>query len=127
MGLTLYGIRNCDTVKRARTWLQARGMTHDFHDYKIAGLDARTLQEWIEEVGWEPLLNRQGTTFRKLPEAQRLGLDGQRALQLMLAQPSIVRRPVLRGAGPILVGFDPAAWEERLSPDPRPDGEPSGR
>ncbi len=78
--VVIYGIKNCDTMKKARAWLDGRSIAYAFHDYKIAGLDARTLQEWIEEVGWEPLLNRQGTTFRKLPEAQRLDAFGYKAV-----------------------------------------------
>lgn len=116
MTLVLHGIRNCDTVKRARAWLQSRGIAHDFHDYKVAGIDAATLQRWIDEVGWERLVNRSGTTFRKLAEAQRANLDEARALQLMLSQPSLIRRPVLEGAEALLVGFDEDRWAARLAP-----------
>lgn len=106
---TLYGIRNCDTVKRARGWLDANGVGYVFHDYKVAGVDAAGLDRWIAAVGWERLLNRAGTTFRKLPEAERDGvdreIDRERARAIMLAHPSAIRRPVLERDGAILVGF----------------------
>ena len=115
MTLVVYGIRNCDTMKRARAWLQSRGIAHDFHDYKVAGIDAATLHRWVDEAGWERLVNRSGTTFRKLPESQRADLDEARALQLMQAQPSLIRRPVLEGAGALLIGFDEASWAARFA------------
>lgn len=114
MTLVVFGIRNCDSVKRARAWLQSRGIAHDFHDYKVAGIDVATLRRWVDEVGWERLVNRSGTTFRKLPEAQRTDLDAAKALPLMLAHPSLIRRPVVEGAGALLVGFDADAWAARL-------------
>jgi arsenate reductase len=107
---TLHGIRNCDTMKKARAWLDARGVAYVFHDYKRAGIDRATLAGWAAAVGWEALLNRSGTTFRKLPEAEREGLDEARALPLMCANPSAIRRPVLTVGGEILVGFDPARY-----------------
>jgi arsenate reductase len=114
--LTLYGIRNCDTVKRARAWLDARGVAYVFHDYKLAGVDAPRLAGWADEFGWERLLNRAGTTFRKLPEADKAGLDRDRALALalMLAHPSAIRRPLLDLGGRRLLGFDQERWAEAL-------------
>ena len=111
MALTMYGIRNCDTIKKARAWLDGRGTPYDFHDYKLAGIDEARLRAWTAELGWEKLLNRAGTTFRKLPDADKLGLDEDKAVALMLAQPSMIKRPVLDLGGRRLVGFDAAAWE----------------
>lgn len=107
---TIYGIKACDTMKKARTALDARGVAYTFHDYKVAGIDRARLEGWVAKVGWEKLLNRSGTTFRKLPEADRQGLDAGRAIALMLAQPSMIKRPVLEIGGDLLVGFDPAAY-----------------
>jgi arsenate reductase len=105
VSVTIYGIRNCDTMKKARAWLDAAGIAHAFHDYKVAGIDRARLEGWARQVGWEVLLNRAGTTFRKLPEAEREGLDAPRAIMLMLAQPSLIKRPVLEAEGRLLVGF----------------------
>jgi arsenate reductase len=107
---TLYGIKNCDTMKKARAWLDAQGVQYDFHDYKVAGIDRARLERWISQVGWETLLNRAGTTFRKLPEAQRQDLNERRAIELMLAQPSMIKRPVLEIGGKTLVGFKPETY-----------------
>lgn len=115
MTITIYGIKACDTMKKARSWLDANGVAHGLHDYKAQGIDEATLRRWIAQVGWERLLNRAGTTFRKLPEAERQDLDAQRAVCLMLAQPSMIKRPVLVIDGDILVGFDPAAYAARLA------------
>jgi arsenate reductase len=110
---TLYGIRNCDTMKKARTWLDAAGVAYRFHDYRVDGLDPATLDAWIARIGWERLANRSGTTFRKVvPEAERASLDGARARELMLAHPSMVRRPVLDIDGQLLVGFDATAYAQ---------------
>lgn len=109
---TLYGIRNCDTVRRARAWLEAAGVDHDFHDYRKAGIDAPRLEGWARELGWERLLNRSGTTFRKLPETDRQALDEARAITLMLAQPSMIRRPVLDLGERRVVGFSGALYSE---------------
>ena len=115
MAVVIHGIRNCDTMKKARAWLEARGVAHAFHDYRTAGIDRATLAAWAVEVGWERLLNRAGTTFRKLPEAAKQDLDEARAIDLMLAEPAMIRRPVLRTAeGALLVGFDPARYAEAL-------------
>jgi len=108
--MILYGIRNCDTVKKARAWLDAHGLPYDFHDYKTAGIDEARLRGWAAELGWDRLLNRAGKTFRKLPEAQKQGLDADKAIALMLAQPSMIKRLVLDLGGRRLVGFDEAAW-----------------
>jgi arsenate reductase len=113
--MVLYGIKNCDTVKRARAWLDARGVAYDFHDYKTAEIDAARLRGWVSEFGWEKVLNRAGTTFRKLPHADKAGLDGDKAVALMLAQPSMIKRPLLDLGDRRLLGFDPAAWEAALN------------
>lgn len=108
----LYGIANCDTVKRARAWLGARGIAHDFHDFKKLGVPEAPLGRWLAAAGRERLLNRQGMTWRKLEEAQRLAVvDDASARRLMLAQPSVIKRPVVEWAdGRLTVGFDEAAW-----------------
>jgi arsenate reductase (glutaredoxin) len=107
----LYGIRNCDTVKKARAWLDQRGVDYRFHDYKVAGIDMARLDRWCAEVGWEALLNRAGTTFRNLPSSQKDGLDERRATALMLAQPSAIKRPVLELNERLVVGFKPDVYE----------------
>ena len=112
--VTIHGIRNCDTMKKARVWLETHGVAHAFHDYKVEGIERGRLEGWVDQVGWEVLLNRSGTTFRKLPEADRTGLDRARAVALMLAQPSMIKRPVLEGAGDLLVGFKPEAYAARF-------------
>lgn len=116
MTITLYGIRNCDTMKRARAWLDTHGVDYAFHDFKSAGIDRGTLERWQREVGLDRLLNRSGTTFRKLDHSQRQSLDDAGALALMVAQPSMIRRPVLETGTGILVGFDPAEYAARLRP-----------
>lgn len=103
--VTIYGIPNCDTMKKARTWLRDHGVEHAFHDYKKQGIDREKLEGWAGEVGWETLLNRSGTTFRKLPEAARQDIGREQAITLMLEQPSMIKRPVLEAAGRIEVGF----------------------
>lgn len=115
MSLTVYGIPNCDTVKKARTWLDQQGVGYTFHDYRKAGVDEAGLRRWIGEAGWEKVLNRQGTTFRKLPEAQREGLDAEKAVAVMLANPSAIKRPIVEGGGVLLVGFDSAKWSTALA------------
>jgi Spx/MgsR family transcriptional regulator len=115
--VTIYGIPNCDTMKKARAWLDGRGVAYGFHDYKKAGIDRQRLETWSEKVGWETLLNRAGTTFRKLPEGDKQGLDEKKAIALMLAQPSLIKRPVLEhGGGKLLVGFKPEAYAQALVP-----------
>jgi arsenate reductase len=108
--VTIYGIKACDTMKKARDWLAAQGIAYAFHDYKAAGVDVATLQAWSRKVGWEILLNRNGTTFRNLPDADRTGLDEAKAIALMLAQPSMIKRPVLDVGGDLTVGFKPDAY-----------------
>lgn len=114
MTLTMYGIKNCDTIKKARAWLEERGIAYDFHDYKVAGIDEPRLRLWAAELGWEKLLNRVGTTFRKLPDTDKEGLDEDKAVALMLIQPSMIRRPVLDLGGRRLAGFDAVAWAAAL-------------
>ncbi|HMJ92495.1 MAG TPA: ArsC family reductase [Allosphingosinicella sp.] len=110
--ILLYGIRNCDTVKRARAWLDSNGIAYDFHDYKSAGIDRARLAAWTAEFGWEKVLNRAGTTFRKLPEPDKTGLDEDRAIALMLAQPSMIRRPMLDLGDRRILGFDEKAYAQ---------------
>ena len=110
MSLILYGIPNCDTVRKARAWLDAAGLAYRFHDYKKAGVDEARLRGWVDAAGWEKVLNRQGTTFRKLPEVQRSDLDPDKAVAVMLANPSAIKRPIVEGGSELLIGFDPAAW-----------------
>jgi arsenate reductase (glutaredoxin) len=111
MSITLYGIPNCDTVKKARNWLDANGISYAFHDYKKAGTDSAKLKAWCGAKGWETLLNRAGTTFKKLPDDAKSGLDEAKAIALMLDQPSMIKRPVVEHTGGLLVGFKPADWE----------------
>jgi arsenate reductase len=108
--VTIHGIKNCDTMTKARAWLDAHGVAYRFHDYKQEGPARAQIEAWAEEVGWETLLNRAGTTFRALPEADKQGLNQKKAVALMLAQPSMIRRPVLDLGGRILVGFKPEAY-----------------
>jgi arsenate reductase len=112
--ITVHGIPNCDTVKKARTWLDAQGVAYRFHDFKKDGLEAETLRGWMADAGWEKLLNRAGTTFRKLPEADRSDLDAEKAVAIMLANPSAIKRPVVTGAGPVIVGFKADEWGARF-------------
>ena len=105
MRITIYGIRNCDTMKKAKAWLEAHGVDHDFHDYKTEGIDRATLEKWAKTVGWEVLLNRAGTTFRKLPDDAKQNIDERKAIKLMLEQPSMIKRPVLERGRTLLVGF----------------------
>jgi len=110
--VTIYGIKNCDTMKKARAWLDQRGVAYSFHDYKAAGVERGTIEGWARDVGWETLLNRAGTTFRALPEKEREGLTERKAIALMLAQPSMIKRPVLDVGGKLLVGFKPEQYEK---------------
>ena len=118
MSITVYGIRNCDRVKKARGWLDGLGLDYRFHDYKKAGIEPDKLREWVDARGWEAILNRTGTTFRKLPEAERTDLDAARAIQLMGANTSAIKRPVVEydreGDTGLLVGFDPQEWSTAL-------------
>ena len=113
--IEFYGIPNCDTVKKARTWLDERGTGYTFHDYKKEGADPAKLRKWIEAKGWETVLNRRGTAFRKLDPAGTTDLDAASAVPLMQANPSTIKRPVVEFPGGLLVGFDPAEWEAKLA------------
>jgi arsenate reductase len=112
--LTLYGIRNCDTIKKARAWLDAAGIDYEFHDYKALGVDRVALERWVDRLGWTVLLNRAGTTFRKLPDAEKADLDRDRAVALLLAQPSMIKRPVLERGDTLLAGFAPERYAAEL-------------
>jgi arsenate reductase len=112
--VTIHGIRNCDTMKKARAWLDAHGVAYAFHDYKTGGIARDTLQAWARDVGWQALLNRAGTTFRKLPDADKADLTEQKAIGLMLAQPGMIKRPVLDAGGTLLVGFSAEAYAAAL-------------
>jgi len=114
MGLRLYGIRNCDTVRKARAWLETHGLDYEFHDFQRAGVARAQLQDWCRRFGWERVLNRAGTTFRKLGEAQRRDLDEAKAIELMLAQPSMIKRPVLEHVGNWELGFSEEQYERVL-------------
>jgi arsenate reductase len=111
MPITIYGIKNCDTMKKARAWLDQRGVAYAFHDYKTAGIERAKLETWAKKAGWEILLNRAGTTFKKLPDKGKENITEKKAVALMLAQPSMIKRPVLElGGGKLLVGFKPEAY-----------------
>jgi len=110
--VTIYGIKNCDTMKKARAWLDAHGVAYVFHDYKSAGVARGALENWSRAVGWETLLNRAGRTFRALPPQQQEGLGEKKAIALMAAQPSMIKRPVLDVDGKLVVGFKPAQYEK---------------
>ena len=114
MSIDFYGIANCDTVKKARAWLEQRRIGYAFHDYKKEGADPAKLAAWSDAAGWETLLNRRGTTFRGLPDADKAGIDRAKAIRLMQANPSLIRRPVVEHAGGLLVGFDACEWERAL-------------
>ena len=108
MTITLYGIKNCDTMKKARAFLDKKGIDYTFHDYKTAGIERVRLEGWMKKAGWDTLLNRAGTTFRKLPDKDKQNITEKKAIALMLAQPSMIKRPVLEwSGGKILVGFEP--------------------
>jgi Spx/MgsR family transcriptional regulator len=111
---TLYGIKNCDTMKKARVWLDAHKIAYAFHDYKASGIDKATLEGWAGKVGWDTLLNRAGTTFRKLPDADKNGLTEKKAVALMLAQPSMIKRPVLEIGSKLVVGFKPEIYAKEV-------------
>lgn len=111
MKVTMYGIKNCDTMKKAFTWLDQHGVEYHFHDYKREGVQTATLAAWATQVGWERLANTRGPTWRRIPEASRTGLDEQRALALLAANPSAIRRPVIEAGKALLVGFDADEFE----------------
>jgi arsenate reductase len=115
MPITIYGIKNCDTMKKARAWLDKAGVAYDFHDYKTAGIDRARLEQWEKKVGWETLLNRSGMTFRKLPDTDKNVTGAKQAIALMLAQPSMIKRPVLDlGRDRLVVGFKPETYKEAV-------------
>lgn len=115
MTVTIYGIKNCSTMKKARAWLEAEGVAYQFHDYKSAGIEPDRLKRWSNDVGWESLLNRGGMTFRKLPEADKQALNQSKAIALMVAQPSMVKRPVLDVDGKLIVGFKPEIYQDAFA------------
>jgi len=112
--ITIYGIKNCDTMKKAFAWLDKAGVAYDFHDYKKAGVSKGDLEKWCKAEGWETVLNRAGTTFRKLPDADKEGLTERKAIALMIAQPSMIKRPVLDDGKHLLIGFKPDVYEKAL-------------
>ena len=114
MSITIYGIKNCDTMKKARAWLDSHRVAYAFHDYKSAGIDKKRLEGWAKDVGWETLLNRAGTTFRKLPDNDKQGLTASKAIALMLEQPSMIKRPVLDLGGKLVVGFSPETYKAQV-------------
>ncbi len=114
MSIIFYGIKNCDTMKKARNWLDDHGVAYVFHDYKVAGVTAASLQRWCEALGWEAVLNRSGTTFRSLADAEKADLTQTKAIKLMLAQPSMIKRPILEGKGLLLAGFKPDSYAAHL-------------
>ncbi|QPC94221.1 ArsC family reductase [Mesorhizobium sp. INR15] len=114
MTITMYGITTCDTIKKARVWLESRNVAYRFHDYRAEGLDAKRLDGWVGKVGWEVLLNKASTTFRELPDGDKQSLDVKKAKALMLANPTMVKRPVLEVGDRILVGFKPDVYQEAV-------------
>jgi arsenate reductase len=114
VSITIYGIKNCDTMKKARAWLDTHRVAYHFHDYKAEGIDKKRLEGWAKSVGWETLLNRAGTTFRKLPDKDREGLTATKAIALMLEQPSMIKRPVLDLGGKLVVGFKPDIYKAEV-------------
>ena len=114
MAITIYGIKNCETMKKAFAWLDGHGMAYAFHDYKKEGIERKRLEAWCKELGWETLLNRAGMTFRKLPDKDKAALNAAKAVKLMTEQPSMIKRPVLASDGRLLVGFKPDAYKAAL-------------
>jgi arsenate reductase len=113
---TIYGIKNCETMNKARAWLDKHSVDYAFHDYKAAGIDRERLEKWSKKVGWETLLNRAGMTFRKLPDKDKAGISEKKAIALMLAQPSMIKRPVLDlGGGKLVVGFKPELYDAKVA------------
>ena len=114
MAVTIYGIKNCDTMKKARAFLDKHKVAYAFHDYKTNGIERGKLEGWAKKAGWETLLNRAGTTFKKLPDKDKEGLTEKKAIALMLAQPSMIKRPVLEVSGKLLVGFKPEVYAKEV-------------
>lgn len=115
MAPVMYGIKNCDTIKKARAWLETHGVAYGFCDYKVEGIDKARLETWVTELGWESVLNRGGMTFRKLPDAEKDNLTERKAIALMIAQPSMIKRPLLEVGGNLIVGFKPEVYEEAFA------------
>ncbi|MCB1475192.1 MAG: ArsC family reductase [Rhodobiaceae bacterium] len=115
MSVTIYGIVNCDTMKKARAWLDDHGIDYVFHDYRKAGIETSRLETWSDSAGWEKVLNKAGMTFRKLPDSDKKDIDRNKAIALMAANPSMIKRPVLEADGKLLVGFDPANYEKAFA------------
>jgi Spx/MgsR family transcriptional regulator len=113
--VTIYGIKNCDTMKKARAWLAANGVEYAFHDYREAGIDAASLKRWAKAVGWEKLLNRSSATFRGLPEEKKAVSSEREAIALMAESPTLIKRPVMDRDGAILVGFRPETYAQALA------------
>ncbi|MFP4640013.1 MAG: ArsC family reductase [Guyparkeria sp.] len=113
--ITVYGIRNCDTVRKARAWLDERGLEYRFHDYRKDGVPGEQLDTWLDRFGWETVINRRGTTWRRLPEAQRASMDTAGARAAAQANPSLIRRPIVEHDGGTLIGFDAEEWQEALA------------
>ena len=111
---TIYGIKNCDTMKKARAWLDGHGVTYEFHDYKASGIDRAYLVRWCKDAGWESVLNKAGTTYRALPDSDKAGLSEAKAIKLMQAQPSMIKRPVLEFGSKLLVGFKPEIYAKEI-------------
>ena len=114
MPITLYGIKACDTMKKARTWLDDHKVAYTFHDYKASGIDAKRVTAWCDALGWETVLNRAGTTFRKLSDADKAGIDKKKAVALMVAHPSMIKRPILDNGGKLTAGFKPEVYKAAL-------------
>ena len=114
MSIDFFGIPNCDTVKKARVWLDGQGIAFTFHDYKKEGADPEKLRQWVDAKGWELILNRAGTTFKKLPDAAKADMNADKAIALMVEQPSMIKRPVVEYPGRLLVGFKEAEWQAAL-------------
>ncbi len=115
MMVTMFGIKNCDTIKKARAWLGEAGVAYDFHDYKAAGIDEARLRGWVVRAGWERLLNKAGTSFRALPDADKQGIDADKAVALMIANPSMIKRPVLEAGEALLIGFKPEDYRTQFA------------
>jgi arsenate reductase len=115
MVTTVYGIKNCDTMKKARAWLEAHEVAYEFHDYKTQGIAKEKLEAWTKQQGWETLLNRSGQTFRKLPDKDKENVTETKAIALMVAQPSMIKRPVVETVGKLLVGFRPELYERAFA------------
>ena len=110
--VTIYGITNCDTMKKARTWLDSQGVACRFHDYRTEGIDRAQVEAWVEALGWERVLNKASTTFKDLPEEKKSGLDAKRAVALMLANPTMIKRPILDSGGRLIAGFKTELYAE---------------